>query len=279
MKSIISKLLTSIFIFSSFSAMAQQDVKASSPKPATATMEQDRVIAEQDMVQSKQRLELARTQLGANRAQLNALGTTLRPVEGLYFPGDEKQIDPKDLKSKEISTELSASKAQDIYIENNNRTIEIKTWEQPKVKIVTTIFYEGEGTKVSDEEWFEKLNISLRSAASSIKIKSGTVGSGSYSIAGSSFAWSSGNNTAVFNADGKNIGSQSKLKRQVTIYVPKDNKVDLESKYAEVLISGNLNKLNADITNGGLEMQDVANLTLRSKYANVNTGNIKYGEV
>ncbi|OYY21522.1 MAG: hypothetical protein B7Y69_08680, partial [Sphingobacteriia bacterium 35-40-8] len=96
---------------------------------------------------------------------------------------------------------------------------------------------------------------------------------------GSSYAWSSGNNTAVFNADGKNIGSQSKLKRQVTIYVPKDNKVDLETKYAEVLISGNLNKLNVDITNGGLEMQDVANLTLRSKYANINTGNIKYGEV
>jgi hypothetical protein len=281
MKSIISKLLTGIFLVTSFTSMAQQDVKASSPKPATATMEQDKVIAEQDMVQSKQRLELARTQLGANRAQLNALSTTLRPVEGLYFPGADKQIDPKDLKSKEISTEVSASKAQDIYIENNNRTIEIKTWEQPKVKIVTTIFYEGEGTKVSDEEWFEKLNISLRSAASSIKIKSGTVGGGSYTINGSAYAWSSGsgNNTAVFNSNGQNIGTQSKLKRQVTIYVPKDNKVDLETKYAEVLISGNLNKLNADITNGGLEMQDVANLTLRSKYANVSTGNIRTGEV
>ena len=128
---------------------------------------------------------------------------------------------------------------------------------------------------MSDEEWFEKLNISLRSAASSIKIKSGTVGGGSYTIAGGSYAWSSGsgNNTAVFNSNGQNIGTQSKLKRQVTIYVPKDNKVDLETKYAEVLISGNLNKLNVDITNGGLEMQDVANLTLRSKYAN-----IKYGQ-
>jgi hypothetical protein len=281
MKSSISKLLTSIFIVSSFSAFAQQDLKATAPKPATAITEQNRVIAEQDMVQSKQRLELARTQLSADRAQLNALSTTLRPVEGLYFPGADKQIDPKDLKSKEISTEVSASKAQDIYIENNNRTIEIKSWDQPKVKIVTTIYYEGEGTKVSDEEWFEKLNITLRAAASSIKIKSGTVGSGSYTIngAGSSYAWSSGNNTAVFNADGKNIGSQSKLKRQVTIYVPKDNKVDLETKYAEVLISSNLNKLNVDITNGGLEMQDVANLTLRSKYANISTGNIKYGEV
>lgn len=279
MKPIISKLLTSIFLVTSLSSIAQQDVKVSVTKPATAPVEQSRVIAEQDMAQSRQKMEVARGQLEANRRQLNAIGTTLRPVEGFYYPGADKQIDPKDLKSKEITTEVAASKVQDIYIENNSRNIEIKTWEQPKVKIVTTIYYEGEGTKVSDEEWFEKLNISLRSAASSIKIKSGTVGSGSYSIAGGSFAWSSGNNTAVFNADGKNIGSQSKLKRQVTIYVPKDNKVDLETKYAEVLISGNLNKLNADITNGGLEMQDVANLTLRSKYANISTGNIKYGEV
>lgn len=281
MKPIISKLLTSIFLVTSFSAFAQQDVKVTSPKPATATIEQNKVIAEQSMIQKRQQLEASRDQLEASRGQLNALGTTLRPVEGFYYSGAEKQIDPKDLKSKEISTEVAASKAQDIYIENNNRSIEIKSWDQPKVKIVTTIFYEGEGTKVSDEEWFEKLNISLRSAASSIKIKSGTVGGGSYTVNGNAFAWSSGggNNTAVFNADGKNIGTQSKLKRQVTIYVPKDNKVDLETKYAEVLISGNLNKLNAEITNGGLEMQDVANLTLRSKYANVTTGNIKYGEV
>ena len=281
MKPIISKLLTGIFLVSSFSATAQQDVKVTAPKPATATIEQNRVIAEQNMAQSKQHLESARDQLQATRGQLNTIGSNLRAAEGFYYPGAEKQIDPKDLKSKEISTEVAASKAQDIYIENNNRTIEIKTWEQPKVKIVTTIFYEGEGTKIADEEWFEKLNISLRSAASSIKIKSGTVGGGTYTINGSAFAWSSGsgNNTAVFNADGKNIGTQSKLKRQVTIYVPKDNKVDLETKYAEVLISGNLNKLNADITNGGLEMQDVSNLTLRSKYANITTGNIKNGEV
>lgn len=281
MKPIISKFFTSIFLVSSFSAFAQQEVKVTAPKPATATIEQNRVIAEQNMAQSKQRLESARDQLQATRGQLKALSSTQSPVEGFYYPGADKQIDPKDLKSKEISTEVAASKVQDIYIENNNRTIEIKTWEQAKVKIVTTIFYEGEGTKVSDEEWFEKLNISLRSAASSIKIKSGTVGGGSYTINGNAFAWSSGggNNTAVFNADGKNIGTQSKLKRQVTIYVPKDNKVDLETKYAEVLISGNLNKLNADITNGGLEMQDVSNLTLRSKYANVSTGNLKYAEV
>ena len=201
-----------------------------------------------------------------------------------YATPSRKNIDPKDLKSKEISTEVNASKAMDVYIENNNRTLEIKTWDQPKVKLVTTIYYEGEeGTKVSDDEWFEKLNITLRATGSSIKIKSGTIGSGSYSINGNSFGWSSSSagrsDMAVFNEKGQNIGTQSKLKRNVTIYVPKENKVDIETKYAEVLVSGNLNKLNVDITNGGLELQDVTNLTLRSKYANVSVGNIKNGEV
>ncbi|MEY2902226.1 MAG: hypothetical protein RLY89_1332, partial [Bacteroidota bacterium] len=94
MKSIISKLLTSIFFISSFSAMAQEDVKVSAKKPATATIEQNKVIAEQSMIQKRQQLEASRDQLEASRGQLNALSTTLRPVEGFYFPGAEQQIDP-----------------------------------------------------------------------------------------------------------------------------------------------------------------------------------------
>jgi hypothetical protein len=150
--------------------------------------------------------------------------------------------------------------------------------------LVTTIYYEGEeGTKIPDDEWFEKLNISVRAAGSSIKIKSGLVGGGSYTINGNSYGWSSSNggknDVAVFNDKGQNIGTQSKLKRNVTIYIPKENKLDLETKYAEVLVSGNLGKLHVDITNGGLELQDVSNLVLRSKYANINVGNIKTGEI
>ncbi len=45
MKPIISKLLTSIFLVSSFSAFAQQDVKVTAPKPATGAIEQNRVIS------------------------------------------------------------------------------------------------------------------------------------------------------------------------------------------------------------------------------------------
>ncbi len=198
-------------------------------------------------------------------------------VEGFEAPNR----DFKDLKSKEVSVEVNASKSADIYLENTQRNIQIKTWDQPKVKVVTTIYYEGEGTKVSDEEWFEKLNISVKSLGSGIRIKSGTVSSsGSYTVNGSTWAWNSGSaGVAIFNGEGQNIGTKSDVKRYVTIYIPTANKLDIESKYADVTVANNVNKVNADITNGNLELQDATTLTLRSKYANVTAGSIKNAEI
>ncbi len=211
------------------------------------------------------------------------LPTPPLPPQNLSTNVDDNmpQRDFKDLKSKEVSIEISASKTADIYLENTQRSIQIKTWDQPKVKVVTTVYYEGEGTKVSDEEWFEKLNISVKTLGSSIRIKSGTVsGNGSYTVGGNSWAWSSGTSSvAVFNSNGENIGTKSNIKRYVTIYMPVANKLDIESKYADVTVANNVGKLNADITNGNLELQDATTLTLRSKYANVSAGNIKNAEI
>ena len=211
----------------------------------------------------------------------NFLEATKTPEVPEIFQSNGNPKIFKDLKSKEVSVEITASKTADIYIENTQRNIQIKTWDQPKVKVVTTIYYEGEGTKVSDEEWFEKLNISVKSLGNSIRIKSGTVSSnGSYTVGGNSWAWSSGTSgVAVFNSDGENIGTKSNIKRYVTIYIPMANKLAIESKYADVTIANNVGKLNADITNGNLELQDATTLTLRSKYANVSAGNIKNAEI
>ncbi|MFY7898830.1 MAG: hypothetical protein ACOVNY_01520 [Chitinophagaceae bacterium] len=187
----------------------------------------------------------------------------------------------EDLKSKEVSVEVNASKTADIFVENTSRSIEVKTWDQPKVKVVTTIYFEGDANKLSDEEWFEKLNISLKSLGTTIRIKSGSVGSGTYSYFGNNYAWSGGSasGVAIFNGEGENIRTKSNAKRLVTIYIPKDNKLDIESKYSDVVVGTNVTKLDADITNGSLELQDVGTLFLRSKYANVAAGNIKVAEI
>ena len=94
-------------------------------------------------------------------------------VNGFTYFNGKNFTNADDLKSKEVSQEMAVSKSADIFIENTSRNIVIKSWDQPKVKITTTVYFEGDG-KLSDEEWFEKLNITLKNLGTSIKIKSGS---------------------------------------------------------------------------------------------------------
>lgn len=206
-------------------------------------------------------------------------------VEGFRISDDENAKNfnnRQDLKSKEVSQELSTAKSPEIYIDNSSRNIQIKTWDQPKVKITTTVFFEGDG-KLSDEEWFEKLNLSLKILGSSVRIKSGTISGGSYTISGNTFGWSSGGNNsngvAVFNGTGQNIGTKSNIRRMVTVFVPAGSKLDIDSKYADVQLTGAITSANIDITNGNLEAENFNKLFLRSKYSNVTVDNVALAEV
>ncbi len=186
--------------------------------------------------------------------------------------------DMKDLKSKEVSQELAAPKGGEIFLENNNRPIVVKTWAEQKVKVVTTVFFEGEG-KLSDEEWFEKLNLSLRTLGNSVKIKSGNVSGGSYTVLGNTYGWNWGSDgVAVFNGQGQNIGTKSNTRRVVTVYVPANSKMDIETRYADIEL-GDLASLSLDITNGNVDGGNVNELKLRSRYGNASFGNSKYAEV
>jgi hypothetical protein len=186
--------------------------------------------------------------------------------------------DIKDLKSKEVSQEVIAPKGGEIFLENNNRPIVVKTWAEQKVKVVTTVFFEGEG-KLSDEEWFEKLNLSLRTLGNSVKIKSGNVSGGSYTVMGNTYGWNwGGEGVAVFNGQGQNIGTKSNTRRTVTVYVPANSKMDIETRYADIEL-GDLASLSLDITNGNVDGGNVNELKLRSRYGNASFGNSKYAEV
>jgi hypothetical protein len=185
-----------------------------------------------------------------------------------------------DVKSKEVSQEISTSKSPEIYIDNSSRGIVIKTWFQNKVKVTTTVYYEGEG-KLTDEEWFEKLNVSLKMLGSSVKIKSGTISGGSYTMNGSTYGWSStpSNGVAVFNGNGNNIGTKNNIKRIVTIYIPAQSRLDIESKYADVQITGAITNATIDLTNSNLDAENFNKLNLRSKYSNVSVDNVALAEI
>jgi hypothetical protein len=200
--------------------------------------------------------------------------------DGNFYSG--RDFKDQDLKSKEVSKEIAVSKTSEIYIENSSRAIVIKTWDQPKVKVTTTIYYDGE-TKLTDDEWLDKVNLSLKTLGSSVKIKSGSVnGNGSvftYSAPGVSYNSGGSSNVAVFNGNGQNIGTKANLKRIVTITVPAGSKLDIESKYSDVTLPSTIGDVNVDITNGNLEAENLGKLMLRSKYSNANIGDVKTAEI
>ncbi len=202
-------------------------------------------------------------------------------AQSYYYSSDNNRpIREEDLKSKEISKEIVAPKNGDIYIEITSRNIVVKSWDQQKVKVSTTVYYEGEG-KLSDDEWFEKVNLSLKTLGTSVKIKSGTIGGSSvfFSNGGSVSSTSTTSGVAIFNGAGQNVGTKANMKRIVTVYVPAGSKLDVESKYSDVTLPDVSGDVNVDITNGNIEGGSFSKLILRSKYSNINIGDVKTAEV
>lgn len=192
-----------------------------------------------------------------------------------------KQFNEADLKSKEVSKEIDVTKTGDIFIENAYRSVVIKTWNQQKVKLTTTVYFDGE-SKLTDEEWLEKSNLSLRTVGSSVKIKAGNAGNNGlymglgYNLGGHS---QSVNPVMVYNSTGQSIGSKTNLKKEITITVPAGSKLDIESKYSDLSLPANLGDLTLEITNGNVDAENLSKLILRAKYANLTLGDIKSAEI
>ena len=231
------------------------------------------IIAELDALNAEGKaLRIAGESLRVEGEHLSAQTFTVSDDENNFFNGQE-------LKSKEVSQEISTSKNPDIYIDNTSRNIVVKTWEQSKVKVTTTVIFEGDG-KLSDEEWFEKLNLSVKTLGASIKIKSGSSSGGSYTINGNTFGFSTQPQYREVPMEGQKINTtSSSAKRVITIYIPAASKLDIESKYADVQVSGNIGKATIDLTNGSMDAENFTTLYLRSKYANVTVGNISNAEI
>lgn len=194
-----------------------------------------------------------------------------------YSPNDTTA-----LKSKEISQEINMPKGGEIYIENSSLAIQVKTWDQAKVKVVTTAYFEKEST-FTDAEWFERMGISLKALGTSVKIKSNNSRMGSnYSISGTTSYRYALEPVVVtgFPTKGTLRATNAKpQKRMLIIYVPAGSKMDIETKYSDVQLPAGIGDVLLDITNGNLEAENLNKLRLRSKYSNANVRDIKEAEI
>lgn len=200
--------------------------------------------------------------------------TTTGTSNGKTYIIVDDNDDNESKKSKVVSMLLDVTDNTDLMIENTTRTIVIKTWKESKIKISTTVLYDGE-SKLSDAEWFGKLNINskmtIKGNKTFVKIKSGLVGSYNYAEAGEDLA--------VFNGNGEQTSIVRNQKRTIEITIPISTSLDIDTKYADLQVDNNINEAKINITNGNLEMQDAASLVVRSKYSNINVGDVANAEI
>ncbi len=190
---------------------------------------------------------------------------------------ETRNINQEDLKSKEVSQEINMPKSGEIYIENSSRSIQVKTWDQQKVKVVTTAYFEKEST-LTDAEWFDRMHISLKALGSSVKIKSGGSGFGTYTYATGGRSVVVGSPAPLLRTETMSRNGNTN-KRILTIYVPAGSKLDIETKYSELQLPANIGDVLLDITNGSFEAENLNKLRLRSKYSNANLRDIKEAEI
>ena len=238
------------------------------------------------------------------------MGTQLSAQEGIEKKILQetilKKINDADLKTKEVSKEVAIPADGAIYIESSSCNITVKTWAKQQVKITTTVYFEGE-SKLTDDEWLEKATLSLKTLGSSVKIKSGIMTATNFNSNG---GFTTNNNTsitetlnngnssnintrtiplklqmipngvAVFDGNGQYIRTKYNMKRLVTVMVPEGVKMDIESKYADVVLPTKLGgELTLDVSNGNLEAGSINKLTIRSKYGNINVIDVKNADI
>ena len=196
------------------------------------------------------------------------------------------EVNAQSIQSKEISQEVAAPKGSLIRLVSSSGKLNIKSWDQSKVKVTVQFTYDTVSKTSTDESLFEELGISIKPFSNRVDILTKRVfthGSVPAKIPPSELRA-----LDVRNPKAKTIRSVGGFKDlpggksniiAMTVMVPVNSKLDLENKYGDVTISMDMDDAKLEVSNGTLDAQNIRNLTLISDYCNVNLGNVEKGEV
>jgi len=190
----------------------------------------------------------------------------------------------KDVKSKEIVTEFSCNDNATVFLENILRRVNIRTTHENKVRLVTTVYYQGD-PHFTDADWLQKLELGISGTPENVVVKSGNLKRPGAKVATPSMPLKRvpdtliANGIAVFDSSGNWVNRKSDIRRNITLYVPAGVKLDIENKYADINLENNVNELKLRLANGGVTMMDVQKLTVISVYGNVYARNVVNADI
>ena len=199
-------------------------------------------------------------------AMLLMLGA--RPQQTITLGGGKSGVDTlvlkKGQKVKEIFMEISTSGNPHILIDNSNRDFEIRPWDENKISVTTAVTYDSTSTEA---ELWKRANIDVSENANLIKIKSGFADIGNQRTiitSGKTVTLTGTPSAGAWPADHPDRRSE---RRTLIIRLPKHARLEIENKFANIYLSGDLADLDLEINNGRVIGMNVDTLILRSKYS------------
>ena len=202
----------------------------------------------------------------------------------------------------EVTDEMPCDAGATVFIGNIIRRVTVLTTHENKVRLVTTVAYEGK-SGYTNEEWLEKLELKVSGTAGNVKVKCGNM-QPMFNIdirpsidigppARSPMPHRTPNlpqrrrpdnsltpnGTVVFDNQGHWLYKKGNIRRNIIVYVPVGAKLDIDSRYAEIILDSNVRTVDARITNGSMTMKDADGLFLVNTYGSVYASNIGHAEV
>jgi len=199
------------------------------------------------------------------RKELNKLKGNLQRIKS------DSMERVRGMNKKEISMEVNFSRNGTVTIKNLSRKLVIKTFNEKKVKLVTTVYAEP-GYEKKDIDWERELNIGIDQGKNEVTIRPEET----RTVSATSTSGGSMTLSYAYAAPGSGQVNYSKnRKSEVVIYIPTGAKLVVENKYNDVAILNDLTTLDADLMNVNLKMMNADKAIIKSRYGSVNAGNIK----
>jgi hypothetical protein len=209
-----------------------------------------------------------------------------------------------EVKLIEVTDEFPCDAGATVFIGNTIRRVTVLTTHEKKVRLVTTVAYEGK-SGYTNEDWLAKLELKVSGTAGNVNVKCGNMQPMDSREIRSDQIRSlrpslitpgrphrtpdlpqrqrpndlTPNGTVVFDSKGNWLYKDGNIRRNIIVYVPAGSKLDIDSRYAEIILDSNIREVNARLMSGSMTMKDADRLVLTSTYGSMYASNIGHAEV
>lgn len=191
--------------------------------------------------------------------------------------------------AREVVWEVPAEKNALIKIINNSRDIEIRTWSETKVKIVTQVnVEEKKAATIKDKELMEISGLALKSFGNRIDIQSVSQSFADRTSGMIKRVIVDGKDT-VLTANSQGMVLYEKLPilyksgdskwsesavRKMTIYLPDSCRLDIDNKFTNILIVNDIGEGRFKMSRSNLDARNFRKLNIIADFYNINISDV-----